>query len=87
MYSVEYAKSVAKDLRRLPKKIRARALDVVETVLAEDPHQGRPLTGPYKGLFRFRVGDYRIVYTIERDELVILVLRIRHRRDVYQGLT
>ena len=67
MFSVEYAKSVAKDLKPLPKKIRERALEIVENVLASDPYQGKPLSGLYKGLYRFRVGDYRIVYSIEHE--------------------
>ena len=86
MYRVEYAKGVTKDLKPLPKKVRARALDVVENILATDPYQGKPLTGTYKGLYRFRVGDYRIVYSIESDKLVIFVLRIRHRTDAYRGI-
>ncbi len=86
MFRVEYAKSVTKDLKSLPKQLRARALNVAEDILARDPYQGRPLAGPYKGLYRFRVGDYRIVYSIEKKRLVVLVLRIRHRKDVYRGL-
>lgn len=86
MFRVEYAKSVVKDLRPLPKPVRERALNVVETVLANDPYQGKPLTGPNRGLYRFRVGDYRIIYSIEKEKLVVLVLRIRHRKDAYRGL-
>lgn len=86
MYRVEYATGVAKDLKPLPKKVRQRALDAVETHLARDPYQGKALSGAYKGLYRFRIGDYRIVYSIEKDELVVFVLRIRHRRDAYRGL-
>lgn len=86
MYKVEYAKSVAKDLKPLPKKIRERALDVVEKVLAADPFQGKPLSGSYKGFYRFRMGDYRIVYSIEKQKLVIAVLRMRHRKDAYRGI-
>ncbi len=86
MFRVEYAKSVAKDLKSLPKSLRARALDVAENILAVAPFQGKPLSGPYKGLYRFRVGEYRIVYSIEKERLVVFVLRIRHRKDVYRGL-
>ena len=86
MFNVEYAKSVTKDLKSLPKQLRARALNVAEDILARDPYQGRPLAGPYKGLYRFRVGEYRIVYSIEKDRLVVFVLRIRLRTDVYRGL-
>ncbi len=84
MFSVEYAKSVTKDLKSLPESLRARALNVVEDILARDPYQGKPLAGPYN--YRFRVGEYRIVYSIEKELLVVFVLRIRHRKDVYRGL-
>ena len=86
MFKIEYAKGVAKDLSQLPRKIRERALEIVEKSLAKDPYLGKPLTGPYKGLWKYRVGDYRIIYSIEKPGLVIFVLRIRHRKDVYQGM-
>ena len=47
---------------------------------------GKPLTGPYKGLWKYRIGDYRIIYAIEDKRLVVFVLRIRHRKDVYHGI-
>jgi mRNA interferase RelE/StbE len=86
VFKVEYAKGVLKDLKKLPKEVREQALEVVEKILAAEPHAGKPLTGPYKGLWKYRIGDYRIIYSIERDRLVIFVLRIRHRKDVYQGI-
>ncbi len=86
MYKIEYAKGIVKDLKKLPKEIKEKALEIVETVLAEDPYAGRPLKGSYKGLWKYRLGDYRIVYTIESNRLVIFVLRIRHRKNVYEGI-
>ena len=50
-----------------------------------DPRQiGEPLQGTLIGLWRYRVGDYRIICTLEHDRLVVLVLRIGHRREVYK---
>lgn len=86
MYKVEYARGVVKDLKKLPKNIKEKALEIVEVVLAADPHSGKPLKGHYKGLWKYRLGDYRIVYSIETARLVIFVLRIRHRKDVYKGI-
>lgn len=86
MYKVEYAKGVAKDLKKLPKEIKEKALKIVEGILVKDPHIGKPLTGPYRGLWKYRVGDYRIIYTIESDRLCIFLLRIRHRKNVYEGI-
>jgi mRNA interferase RelE/StbE len=50
-----------------------------------DPRQiGEPLQGTLIGLWRYRVGDYRVICTLEHDRLVVLVLRIGHRREVYK---
>ncbi|RTZ59711.1 MAG: hypothetical protein DSZ31_03460 [Gammaproteobacteria bacterium] len=43
----------------------------------------KPLKGKYKGLYRLRVGNYRVIYKRDNDKLVILVIRIGHRRDIY----
>lgn len=86
MFKVEYAEGVVKDLRHLPHEFKRRALDIIEQDLSADPHLGKPLSGSFKGLLKFRVGDYRIIYSIEKDRLTIFVLRIRHRKDVYRGL-
>ena len=87
MYKVEYAKGVTKDLRHLPKNVQQKAFNIVEKELALEPHRGKPLTGPYKGLWKYRIGDYRIIYSIEQARVIIFVLRIRHRKDVYHGLS
>ena len=86
MYKIEYAKSVIKDLKKLPKEIKTKALTIVEKILVNNPHLGKPLTGPFKGLWKYRVGDYRIIYSIEKAKLIIFVLKIRHRKDVYSGI-
>ena len=86
-FKIEYAKGVVKDLKKLPVSIREKALLVVEKILVQDPNAGRPLSGQYKGLWKYRIGDYRIIYAIEKSRLVIFVLRIRHRKNVYVGIT
>lgn len=87
MFKIEYAKGVAKDLKSLPSKVKEDALQIVEKILASDPHAGKLLTGSYKGLWKYRMGHYRIIYSIEMKRLVIFVLRVRHRKDVYHGIT
>lgn len=86
MYKIEYAKSIVKDFKKLPKEIKEKALEIVETILAKDPYIGKPLKGVYKGLWKYRVGDYRIIYSIESDRLFVFILRIRHRKNVYEGI-
>ncbi|MCK5548623.1 MAG: type II toxin-antitoxin system RelE/ParE family toxin [Thermoplasmata archaeon] len=78
---IKYKASVERDLRRIGRKEVNRVINKIEKVLGDDPHKGIPLKGEYRGLFRLRVGDYRIIYLKVRDG--VLVLRIRHRGKVY----
>jgi mRNA interferase RelE/StbE len=73
-------------MKRLDRHVARRALELVESVVARDPHAGKQLKGKYRGLWSYRFSDYRIVYEILGRELVIVVLRVRHRLDVYDGL-
>ena len=73
-------------MKRLDRTVVERALHLIETVVAQDPLSGKRLRGKYEGLWSYRFSDYRIVYRIEGQELVIVVLRVRHRRNVYDGL-
>ena len=59
-----------------------RVLKKLETALVEREIEGEPLTGEFAGLYRLRVGDYRVIYA--RTEKGYLVLRIGHRREVYR---
>jgi mRNA interferase RelE/StbE len=85
MYRIQFARSVFKDLKGLPKEAQNKAFEIVHNLLADDPFIGKPLTGEYKGLWKFRFGNYRIIYSIEKFRLIILILRIRHRKEVYRG--
>lgn len=86
MYAIEIEKRCLRELKQLDKSVVRRAFDLIETVVAEDPYAGKELKGKYKGLFSFRFSDYRIVYEIKKQQLNILILRIRHRKNVYDGL-
>ena len=83
-YNVTLTRPATKDLEALPKNILKR-IDAAIIALANVPHpQGsKKLTG-VEDLYRIRVGDYRIIYRVERDELIVLVIRVRHRREVYR---
>lgn len=85
-YEIELSTHAARQLRKLPHEMQKRVAPTI-VALASDPRpQGARLLvgGPER--WRIRVGIYRIVYTIEDDRLVILVVRIGPRRDVYRGL-
>ena len=57
-----------------------RALEDVEC----DPFQGKLLKGELRSLYSYRVGDYRIIYQIRRHELIVLIIDVGHRRDIYR---
>ena len=82
-FSIRIKESAAKDLRRVARPDRARIVAAIDR-LAETPHLGAALKGDLRGLRRLRVGDYRIVYEIRDEELVVLVVRVAHRRDAYR---
>ncbi|HWM06064.1 MAG TPA: type II toxin-antitoxin system RelE/ParE family toxin [Actinophytocola sp.] len=83
-YTIEFRRSAEKQLGKLEGQIRARILRTIVT-LADDPRPPgvKALTGEI-GLWRIRIGDYRVVYEINDTGLLILVVRIAHRSDVYR---
>jgi mRNA interferase RelE/StbE len=84
MYGIVFTKQAVKDLERLPEEVRVRIAPVID-LLAEDPRPSgcKKLKGG-KNVYRIRVGHYRIIYTLEDDKLLIIIVRIGHRKDVYQ---
>jgi len=81
-YRVDFKRSVARDLRRLDKSEAARLLTKLDDELPSRAASCPELTGKFAGLRKFRVGDYRVIFAILGD--VVLVTRIAHRRDAYR---
>ena len=69
-------------LEKLDKKDKERMKNKLED-LKNNPELGKPLTGRLAGLWSLRTGDYRALYQIRHGELLILVLKIKHRKDAY----
>lgn len=87
-YSVELVKSAAKEFKKLPTKVRDQ---VVETLgfLAQNPFSEVLKVKRLKGaddLYRTRLGDYRLVYQVHSKKLIVLVIKIGHRKDIYRKL-
>jgi mRNA interferase RelE/StbE len=85
-WRVEFDRDAARDLRKLDVKAQRLILRYLRERIAtdEDPRRfGHALTGDLKGLWRYRVGDYRILVSIEDDRFIVLVVTIGHRREVY----
>jgi mRNA interferase RelE/StbE len=82
VYKLSYKSSVARDLKRLHKDETRRILNGIEVRIVADPFSGKSLKGDFRGCYRYRFGDYRVIYTIIGKE--VLVLRIGHRKEVYR---
>jgi mRNA interferase RelE/StbE len=83
VYKLFFKKSVQKDFDAIPKKDLRRILNRIEA-LAKDPrpHGCEKLTGQER--YRLRQGRYRIVYSIQDDELTVWVVKVGHRKDIYR---
>ena len=79
---VDYKASVESDLRRLDPSTARRILKKIEQALSSEGRAGTALKGDFAGLFRLRVGDYRVIYA--RTTTGYLVLRIAHRSEIYR---
>ena len=85
-YKVLFHKNLIKDLKNLDRKITGRFFDIVSNKIAVNPESGRKLKGRYKDLWKYLVGDYRIIYQFENEKIRILILRFRHRKNVYDNI-
>ena len=81
-YNIAFKKSVARDLKKIDRDQVDRILRKIEDELPEKAKTFTVLTGKFSGLRTFRIGDYRVIYSIIGD--TALILRIGHRREVYR---
>jgi mRNA interferase RelE/StbE len=83
-YTIEWKTSARKELRKLPPQIIKRIVTAV-TELAADPRPmgSRKLVGS-QHTYRIRIGDYRVIYTVVDDKLIVEIVRVAHRKDVYR---
>ena len=85
-YKVAFSNQAARVIRRMLEREPALYQRVAKALddLERDPFQGKRLVGELKGRYSYRVGSYRIVYLIRRHELLVLVIDVGHRRDIYR---
>ncbi len=87
-FTWQYTAKAVHDLKQLDRTIYTRVVKKIATFCsAKDPFVfAKPLEGPWKGYFRFRIGEYRAVFRQEASgELsILLILRVKHRREVYE---
>lgn len=86
-WTVEFDERALKELKKLGKEAGEKVIAYLESRIAtkEAPRRfGKALTGDKTGLWRYRVSDYRIICRIEDERVIVLVLRVGHRKDVYK---
>ncbi len=82
-YKVTWHEEALKDLRGLGRATQRAVVD--KTHLVKDPLSvGKPLKREFKGLYRMRFEDYRIIYAIDREEMKVMIARVRHRKEAYR---
>ncbi|KQO64941.1 type II toxin-antitoxin system RelE family toxin [Curtobacterium sp. Leaf261] len=83
-YSVEFTSAAAREIRKLPKTLRTHLLDAIE-LLSTDPHPhgAKKLVGT-RSAWRLCVGDHRVIYDVADAVMIVTVIRVAHRREVYR---
>ena len=82
VYKIVYKKSVHRDLKKLDKHEASNILDKIESDLLGHPASSPVLKGKFSGLRKYRIGDYRVIYVIIEEDVIIL--RIGDRKEVYK---
>jgi mRNA interferase RelE/StbE len=86
-YRIEIKNSAAKSLKKIPKADRKRIVEKIDSFADNLPNPDITKMRGNNPFHKVRVGDYRIVYEIQNDILVILVVKIGHRKDIYRNLS
>jgi len=84
-YNVIWHEGTLKDLKKLNRTSVKKIVAKVKNYLIQDPVKlGTPLKGNLKGLYRYCIGEYRVIYVIDQAEKKIIILKVNHRRKIYK---
>ena len=83
-YEVEFKASAAKEFRKLPPDTKARIRKAIGALQADPRPAGVKKLAGETNLYRIRIGEFRVIYEIDDEAKILVVTRVRHRRDVYQ---
>lgn len=84
-YTVKYTNEAKKNIEKLDQSIKKIIKKAVES-LSLNPYRGKPLAYELSGLYSFRTSDYRIIYRIKEEEILIVVITVGHRKEIYKKL-
>ena len=83
MYKIVYTKEAKKNITKLTNKKKGQIKEAIENI-ASDPKTGNRLTQELSGLWSYRSGDYRIIYQFSHKEILVIILTVGHRKEVYK---
>lgn len=84
-YNIRWHDKAVNDLKKLNKDHSKRIINKIKNHLVKDPASlGKPLKGMFKGMYRYRFGDYRVLYIIDNEDREISIMTVGHRKDVYK---
>ena len=83
-YQIEFKSSASKEIEKLPRPMVARVVDAIGALASNPYPQGVKKLSGFDRTYRIRVGDYRVLYSVYENRLVIEIIRIAHRKDVYR---
>jgi len=82
-YKILIDKKVIKDLKKIDKTWQIKIINKIQTTLATNPYSDKKLVGDLSKYYRLRVGDYRVIYSIDEDIVTVEVVKVSHRKDAY----
>jgi mRNA interferase RelE/StbE len=86
-YEIDWTTAALREVRKLDHQVARRVLVAVSKLATQPrPAGSRPIAGQPSGMMRLRVGDYRVIYQIEDERIVITIVRVAHRREAYRDL-
>ncbi len=84
-FEIQFQCGVEEQLKKFPKNIQQRISDAIYNRLTIAPNEyGKPLTKEWKEHRRLRVGDYRVIYKVFEDRVIVFIVEIDHRKDIYK---
>ena len=83
-YEIVIAPRAKKQIDNLPEHIKSKIGNTLHNIIALNPFIGKPLKADLKGLYSYRVGDYRILYSVYKTKLIVQIVKVMHRKEVYR---
>jgi len=84
MYKLLIDDRVVNDLQKIDQVWRVKILTAIKIKLIENPYLGKKLVGDLSPYYRLRVGDYRVLYEVIENEVTVIVVKVKHRKNVYK---